>query len=196
MATSGPRKRLGATARRAGILAAALTEFAKRGYDRTRMADVAARVGVTEPVVFQNFGSKAELFAAALERASQHAEIELRAHFESAAGVREALAHLLSAEHQDRMHSPGALGAVFADAAAHPEPAIREAGHRAHRRLMTALAELLGRSVPGGADPAAAAALVLSLVHARQLRRRLGRTSPALERDLVEAVVGIIERDG
>lgn len=196
MATTTTRKQLGAAARREGILAAALAEFARHGYDRTRASDIAERVGVTEPVVFQNFGSKAGLFAAVLERASQHAEAELGAVFDTAPAVHDALARLLSAEYHDRMHSPGAMGAVFADAAAHPEPGIRKAGHRAHQRLVTVLAEALRGSVRPDADPAAAAALVLSLVHARQLRCRLGRTSPALERDLAAAVVGIIEHRG
>jgi AcrR family transcriptional regulator len=35
-------------------------------HERTKTAEIAARVGVREPVIFQNFGTKAELFAAVL----------------------------------------------------------------------------------------------------------------------------------
>ena len=67
------RKRLDAATRRETILDVAIPMFAAAGYEQTRMSDVATRVGVTEPVIFQNFGSKAELFVAALERAASDA---------------------------------------------------------------------------------------------------------------------------
>jgi AcrR family transcriptional regulator len=194
MASAKTRRRLGAAARREGILAVALPEFARHGYDRTRVADIAAQVGVTEPVVFQNFGSKADLFAAVLDQAARQAESGLQMVFGSSTDVREGLANLLSPEYQDQLHSPGALGAVFAEAADHPEPAIREAGHRAHLRWVSAMAEFLRPGQAAGfirsdIDPAAISGLILSLVHARHFRRALGRTSAALERDLVAAVV-------
>lgn len=70
MTGTTPRKRLSAAERRETILRAAAEVFAQAGYRAAKMSDVAARVGVTEPVVFQHFGSKAALFAAVLERAA------------------------------------------------------------------------------------------------------------------------------
>lgn len=55
-----------AAERRETILRAAAEVFAQAGYRAGKVSDVAARVGVTEPVIFQNFGSKAALFALAL----------------------------------------------------------------------------------------------------------------------------------
>src|SRR5215207_6183125 len=76
--SDGPhRRRLAAAARRVTILDAAIPVFATAGYEQTRMSDVAAHVGVTEPVIYQNFGTKAELFAAALERVSEQAAAHL-----------------------------------------------------------------------------------------------------------------------
>jgi AcrR family transcriptional regulator len=72
-----PRKRLSAAERRETILLAATEVFAQAGYRATKMSDVAARVGVTEPVIFQQFGSKAALFAAVLERAAAGVEATL-----------------------------------------------------------------------------------------------------------------------
>jgi AcrR family transcriptional regulator len=43
------------------------------------VSEVAARVGVTEPVIFQNFGSKAALFAAVIERAAAEVRAALDA---------------------------------------------------------------------------------------------------------------------
>ena len=58
------RVRLPAADRRETILLAATDVFAQAGYRAAKVCDVAARIGVTEPVIFQNFGSKAALFAA------------------------------------------------------------------------------------------------------------------------------------
>src|SRR5579859_5911224 len=64
------RTRLSAAERRETILRAAAEVFAEAGYSAAKVSDVAARVGVSEPVVFQNFGSKAALFSAVVERAA------------------------------------------------------------------------------------------------------------------------------
>jgi len=47
---------------RRDILAGALTVFAARGYAATRIADVAAELGVTRGAVYGHFSSKADLF--------------------------------------------------------------------------------------------------------------------------------------
>jgi AcrR family transcriptional regulator len=78
--TAGPRRRrLPAAERRETILRAASAVFAESGYRAAKVSDVAARVGVTEPVIFQNFGSKAALFAAVIERAAAEVRAALDA---------------------------------------------------------------------------------------------------------------------
>ena len=94
--TAPSRRRLPAAERREPILRAAAQVFAQAGYRAAKVSDVAARIGVTEPVIFQNFGSKAALFAAVVERAA--AEVrgsldEMAAAFGSAYGL---LAHVLA----------------------------------------------------------------------------------------------------
>src|ERR1700747_2862593 len=89
------RTRLSAEQRRETILEAATEVFAARGYRAGRVSDVAARIGVPEPVIFQNFGSKAALFAAVLDRLADDVRASLDAvtvHHESAASL---LAHIL-----------------------------------------------------------------------------------------------------
>ncbi|QFY07570.1 TetR family transcriptional regulator [Nonomuraea phyllanthi] len=48
------------------LLQAAAEVFAERGYDGTRVADIAAAAGVSNGALYAHFGSKAELLAAAL----------------------------------------------------------------------------------------------------------------------------------
>ncbi len=51
---------------RTRLLRAAADEFAARGYDGTRVADIAAAAGVSNGALYSHFGSKAELLVAAL----------------------------------------------------------------------------------------------------------------------------------
>jgi len=51
---------------RARLLRAAADVFAARGYDGTRVADIAAAAGVSNSALYAHFGSKAELLVASL----------------------------------------------------------------------------------------------------------------------------------
>src|SRR4051794_3688761 len=48
------------------LLRAAADVFAQRGYDGTRVADIAAAAGVSNGALYSHFGSKAELLVGAL----------------------------------------------------------------------------------------------------------------------------------
>jgi AcrR family transcriptional regulator len=63
-----PRKRLPAAERRAVIVEAAGRLFGERGYDATRLADVAVAAGVTKPVLYRHFDDKQALYLALLQR--------------------------------------------------------------------------------------------------------------------------------
>jgi AcrR family transcriptional regulator len=53
--------------RRAVIVSAARMVFAEAGYDRASMRAVAKAAGITTPVLYDHFGSKADLFAALVD---------------------------------------------------------------------------------------------------------------------------------
>jgi AcrR family transcriptional regulator len=74
---SQPRnKRLPPHERRALIEVAAARLFAERGYDATRLDDVATAAGVTKPMLYRHFASKKDLHLALL---AKHRD-ELAAH--------------------------------------------------------------------------------------------------------------------
>jgi AcrR family transcriptional regulator len=76
-----------AAERREVLVAAAVHEFAHGGLHGTPVERIARRVGVAQPYVFSLFGSKRELFIAALERSFQRvAETFHRAAAEYRAG--------------------------------------------------------------------------------------------------------------
>lgn len=55
-------------ARRTRILAAATKEFGRKGYESTRIADIARSAGVTDAGVLHHFSTKRDLFMAVVER--------------------------------------------------------------------------------------------------------------------------------
>ena len=63
-----PRQRVPASERRHALIEAAMHEFAHGGLHGTPVDRIARRVGVAQPYVFSLFGSKRELFLAAVER--------------------------------------------------------------------------------------------------------------------------------
>ena len=48
-----------------------MREFAERGYQATRVQDIAAQLGIAKASVFQHFGTKEDLFVAAFKRAAK-----------------------------------------------------------------------------------------------------------------------------
>ena len=61
----------GASDRREQILSVALQAFAKSGYHNTSMNDVADKMGVTKPVLYQYFDSKRALYLELLDHVGQ-----------------------------------------------------------------------------------------------------------------------------
>jgi AcrR family transcriptional regulator len=61
-----PRRRLSAEERRELVIAAAVTEFSEHGYEGTSTDAIATRAEVSQPYLFQLFGSKKDLFIASM----------------------------------------------------------------------------------------------------------------------------------
>jgi AcrR family transcriptional regulator len=204
------RTRLRAEQRRELILEAATEVFAEAGYRAAKMSDVAARLGVTEPVIFQNFGSKAALYAAVLDQVATG----IRAHLESTVREQGSAARLLArlldvpAEgaghvHEDphakgpHAHGPQAPGqaahaALFFDAVTlATDPGLAEPARSAARTLAGHLADLLRYGQGAGeirpdVDPEAAAWLLLSVLATRPIRAVAAPGADRLETRVAE----------
>ena len=61
------RRRSNGLQTRAEIVAAAERHFAERGFEATRLEDIAAEVGIRRAAIFYHFGDKQELYAAVLD---------------------------------------------------------------------------------------------------------------------------------
>jgi AcrR family transcriptional regulator len=100
--------RKSAEERREEILEAAMIEFAEKGLYGTSTDDIARRVGVSQPYLFRLFGTKKELFIAAVERCLE----QTLALFRTAAGgkVGEEALHAIGQAYGDRLiNDPTAL---------------------------------------------------------------------------------------
>ena len=184
------RTRLTAGQRRETILDAATEVFAASGYRAGKVSDVAARIGVTEPVIFQNFGSKAALFAAVLDRLADDVRAsldDLAEHHDSVAGL---LTHVLDSPDAAQPHGPRSHRTLFADAAVLiSDPEAGEAAVRVARVVAAHLADLvrhgqLDGSVRGDVSPDAAAWLLLSVLATRPLRAGAMPGADRLEPDV------------
>jgi AcrR family transcriptional regulator len=180
--TGPPRRtRLNAAQRRESILAAAVEVFSAAGYRAGKVSDVAALVGVSEPVIFQNFGSKAALFAAVVDRVAGDVQAELERLAEQPGPAAGLLAHALEPGHphqhqHGRGQGFGKHGVLFSDAfALIGEPELTEAARRAARTIADHLADLIRRGQADGdiradLDPGPVAWLLLSVLSTRAFR--------------------------
>lgn len=195
------RTRMSPAERRASILTAATEAFARSGYQRTKVSDIAGAVGVTEPVVFQNFGSKAALYEAVVLHAGELAQDHLT-QLARGGGAAQLLKTLLSPEHMHEQHTGGHLGAVFADAMTlSADPRLARAAGQAVAAMAAALARFIEHGREAGdidpqVDPEAAAWSVLSLLASHGFRRTVMPDHARLEHRVTATfLAGILARD-
>lgn len=186
MSSAGrPRgRRPGASGTRETILAAARARFAARGYDRTRMRDVAEDAGVDAALVHYFFGSKDGLFVAAMELPFRPAEVIGPLLDDGIAGLGERIVRRLLGV-WDEPDNRAALLAIVHGASAHPGAAA------ALREFITR--EIVGRIAAAvEADrPALRANLVASQVMGLIAARYIAQVEP-LASLAVEDVVPLV----
>jgi AcrR family transcriptional regulator len=66
-----PRVRMTGKERREQLLDVGRTLFAERGFEATSIEEIAARAGVSKPVVYEHFGGKEGLYAVVVDREMQ-----------------------------------------------------------------------------------------------------------------------------
>ncbi|MFI6344335.1 TetR/AcrR family transcriptional regulator [Streptomyces sp. NPDC050560] len=164
---SGPTPRVRREEVRRRLLAAAARVFAERGYEDSRVEDIAHAAGFTKGAVYSNFGSKQGLFGAILGEGSdgEHATVlgEVRDIDEPAAAV--SVAARLVARRIVGDTERGRLGLELAARAAHDEQArdvvtpMRRAQRAAAARSVDEVVERTG------AQPAVSPELAGLILH-------------------------------
>ena len=96
-----------AAERRTTVLAAAVTEFARSGYDGTSTDAIAQRAGISQPYLFRLFGTKKDLFIATYDQVGARIVSELT---NAAAGLRgEAAMQAMGDAYIDLLQDPELL---------------------------------------------------------------------------------------
>lgn len=149
-----PRKRIPAAERRDALIDAAVHEFAAGGLHGTPVDRIARQVGVAQPYVFSLFGSKKELFLAAVERGFQLSAdtfTQAAAEYDPAVAkpdadvlkaMGNAYAQLLRSEHRDYLMLQHQAYAACGD------PEIRERVRSLYAGLVAHVERLAGDEVP------------------------------------------------
>ncbi|MFI6775833.1 TetR/AcrR family transcriptional regulator [Nocardia sp. NPDC050412] len=187
--------------KRQAILDVAFTVFARRGYDKACVQEIADEAGVAKPTVYNHLNDKQSLFRHAVLAAADAVATEtlaivdsLREPGEDLSAALTATARALLAEcSSERARSLRAL--TYAQLAAFPDLADTVL-ERTSQRIAEALADRLTRLALSGRlqtkDPAQAAEQLLALLTAPlEARSRLGtrEVSEAEQRDIADAAV-------
>jgi AcrR family transcriptional regulator len=121
--------------RREEILDAALTEFARHGYDGASTDRMARAVGISQPYLFRLFGTKKGLYLASAERCLSDTHETFRAASDGLSGD-EALAAMGKAYKQMIAEDPRRLQAQMQGYAACDDADIREVMRTGFGRLI------------------------------------------------------------
>jgi AcrR family transcriptional regulator len=79
---SPSRQRMSSTERRAAIIEAAVDLFSQNGFRGATTRELAAAVGVSEPVLYQHFATKRDLYSAIVEHMLEHVTTRFEAQIE------------------------------------------------------------------------------------------------------------------
>lgn len=183
-------RRPGGEDTRAAILAAALTEFAQRGYDGTSLRGVARSAGVDPKLVHHYFDGKSDLFAAVLAFPVNPAVLVDRIASEPRDELGETLARVFLSVWDDAAGRER-FAAMFAAAAADEEHArmVREfVGREILRRVVDTLHD---DEHPGGPEVELRIALGAAQLIGMGVLRYVVKV-PALADASVEEVVAVL----
>lgn len=136
------RTRLTAEERQEQLVAAAVTAFCQGGYAGTTTDQVARLAGVSQPYVIRLFGTKQELFKAAVRHATDRVEDRFRA----AAAVTPDLPSL-GAAYDEMLAQRELLTILLHGFAAGSDPEIGPVVRACFGRIYTTIRELTGASV-------------------------------------------------
>lgn len=140
---STPPARQSGEERRAAVIEAAIEEFAGRGYAGGSTETIARRVGISQPYVFRLFGTKRELFLAAVDAVFAHVQRVFTVAAQSTQGDKLDAMGLAYEGLRSRRHELLLLLQAFS---ASGEDEIRQEVRRRYRALFEEVRALSGAS--------------------------------------------------
>jgi AcrR family transcriptional regulator len=179
-----PRRRLPRADRARVVIDAAEEIFAERGFARASMAEIAARAGVTKPVLYDHFGSKDGLLAAVIARAGMDLRGALEAAVADAPTPAEALARGLRTYFGFIEKHAGSWMVLLGEGGG--SAAGTEALETVRREQADYIATLIAAQLPEVRRPAAAV-YAQAVIGACERLATLRAADPSLDADIVTA---------
>jgi AcrR family transcriptional regulator len=136
--TREKRTRLTRAERRETLLDAGLGLFSGTGYGAVSIGEVASAAGVTKPVIYEHFESKADLYVALLEREAASLSQTLLEGFDPSADLRERLRTLSGDAVRYATRNPAAVGLLLQEPLGDAKVAAAHQSVRATARATTA----------------------------------------------------------
>jgi AcrR family transcriptional regulator len=173
----------------------AMLVFWRQGFDGTSMHDLTAAMGIASPSIYACFGSKEQLFRAAVELYGETEGLPARRALEETPGAREAIAAMLRASadrFSDPATPPGCMVVLASVAGGAGNPDLRAFLVGKRLELHAAILARLRRDVPERAD--ALAAYYMTVLQGMALSARDGATRADLETVIacaLEACLGV-----
>jgi AcrR family transcriptional regulator len=177
------------------VLEGAMKVFWQKGYAGASISDLTNAMGIQRPTLYSTFGSKEELFAAALERYQEgpSSYFDMAIAEPTSRGVAEALLRGAAESHTDPGSPPGCLtvqGSLVAEESqggpAGKLAAVRkDAEATITRRLRKAQAD---GDLPAGADPAGLAAYLRTVTYGMAVQAASGATHEELQKTVDQAL--------
>ncbi len=112
---AGPRVRLKAEDRKREILTAASEVFSSKGYDRTSIAEIAAKVGIVEGAVYKHFATKRELLFETMRMFYGPIIEQTREHLANVRGTRNRLRFVIGSQLRAFAEEPGVCRLIIQD---------------------------------------------------------------------------------
>lgn len=108
--------------RREELLAAAITHFARHGYQESGIEDIAARVGLTGNSIYRHFPTKADLLYVAMIRGAEWLRLDLTRAYADSNDPQEILGALVHSYVTLTMAHPDLMGVLLTEVRHLPEP--------------------------------------------------------------------------
>jgi AcrR family transcriptional regulator len=136
------RTRLGKAERRETLLDAGLELFSGAGYGAVSIGELASAAGVTKPVIYEHFDSKADLYVALLEREAGRLSQVLLEGLDMGVDLKERLRTLADDAVRYATRNPAAVGLLLQEPLGDAKVAAAHRSVRAAARATTAAAIL------------------------------------------------------
>jgi AcrR family transcriptional regulator len=142
------RTRLTAAERHGQLVTAAVTAFSEGGYAGTTTDQVARLAGVSQPYVIRLFGTKQQLFIAAIG----HTVDRVEEHFRAAAAQGEPTLETLATSYNELIAERELITLLLHGFAAAGDPAIGPVAREGFGRIYTTVRELTGATAEEARD--------------------------------------------